>query len=259
MTRSFIPLFAAVLALSACGEDTAEPVRDTSPSETPVPADSSPADLVDDAVTTIGAASQESDPASADAALATDALLPAADVGEGWVSNGTSLVFPMDVELAVTVASCAPYLATVFEGGNNGVWAHTSYTRNQDVALTSVTVFPTVAEAEVMVAEASADGFDACWADFNDVAVAQIADATSASYAPVDPPDIELPGETAVLNALEGSIVFGNAEVPDSCVCAMMQQGRAVVIFESAAPAFTAAARRDVLVAAVERVAEIVG
>jgi hypothetical protein len=190
--------------------------------------------------------------------IAEAALLQPGDIGDGWQDLGSQFEFPMTAELAASVPSCAPFVDVVFEG-NTGVWAHTTLGRNTDIAFTSVTVFPTEAEAVAMVAATATPEFDQCWADFNEVAVVAMGvGVDSASYESVEPPDVELGGDSSSLHALEGTFMFGATSVPDSCVCAFVQQGRTVVTFHSAAPIFTAAARRDVIAAALARVDETV-
>jgi hypothetical protein len=191
--------------------------------------------------------------------IAEAALLQPGDIGDGWQDLGSQFAWPMTAELAASVPSCAPFVDVVFEGNNTGVWAHSTLGRNTDIAFTSVTVFPTEAEAAAMVAATAAPEFDQCWADFNEVGiVAMGVGVDSASYESVEPPDVELGGDSSSLQALDGTVTFGSTTVPDSCVCAFVQQGRTVVTFHSAAPIFTAAARRDVIAAALARVDETV-
>ena len=85
-------------------------------------------------------------------------------------TSAREFALPMTAELAATVPSCAPFVDVVFEG-NTGVWAHTSLGREMDITFTSVTVFPTEAEAAAMVAATATPEFDECWADFNEVGV----------------------------------------------------------------------------------------
>ena len=118
----------------------------------------------------------------------------------------------MTAELAASVPSCAPFVDVVFEG-NTGVWAHTGLGRNMDIAFTSVTVFQTEAEAAAMVAATATPEFDQCWADFNEVAVVELPfGIDSASYEPVEPPDVELGGDSSSLHALDGTITLGSSE-----------------------------------------------
>ena len=110
-----------------------------------------------------------------------------------------------------------------------------------------------------MVAATATPEFDQCWADFNEVAIVALGvGVDSASYESVEPPDVELGGDSSSLQALEGTLTFGSTTVPDTCVCAFVQQGRTVVAFHSAAPIFTSATRRDVIAAALARVDETV-
>jgi hypothetical protein len=164
----------------------------------------------------------------------------------------------MTAELAASVPSCARFVDVVFDG-NTGVWASTALGRNMDIAFTSVTLFPTDTEAADMVAATATPEFDQCWSDFNEVAVVELPfGIESASYDPVEPPAVELGGDSSSLHALDGTITLGSTDVPDSCVCAFVQQGRTVVAFHSAAPVFSDAARRSVIAAAVDRVDETV-
>jgi len=110
-----------------------------------------------------------------------------------------------------------------------------------------------------MVAATATPEFDQCWADFNEVAVVALPfGIESASYEPVEPPDVELGGDSSSLHALDGTITLGSSDVPDSCVCAFVQQGRTVVAVHSAAPVFTPAERSDVIATALARVDETV-
>ncbi len=128
-----------------------------------------------------------------------------------------------------------------------------------DIAFTSVTVFATTAEAAGMVAATATPEFDQCWADFNEVAaIALPFGIESASYETVAPPDVELGGDSSSLHALEGTITLGTDTVPDTCICAFVQQGRTVIAFHSAAPAFTPAERHDIIANALARVDETV-
>jgi hypothetical protein len=259
---------ALALAVGACGsdgtddtdsssppqaqDDTATPAETAAPttSVTPPPAETTPATEPTDTATPESAPDE--------AAIAQAALLQPADIGDGWQDFGSASAFPMSGELAATVPSCAQFVDVVFEG-NTGVWAHTTLGREMNVTFTSVTVFPTEAEAAAMVAATATPEFDECWADFNEVAVVELPfGIESAVYESVDPPDVELGGDSSSLHALEGTMTIGATNVPDSCVCAFVQQGRTVVTFHSAAPVFTAAARRDLIATALARVDETV-
>jgi len=165
----------------------------------------------------------------------------------------------MTAELAASVPRCAPFVDVVFEG-NTGVWASTGLGRNMDIAFTSVTVFPTETDAAAMVAATATPEFDQCWADFNEVAAVELPfGIESASHEPVEPPDIELGGDSSSLHALDGTFTLGSDNVADSCVCAFVQQGRTVVAVHSAAPVFDAAERAEVIATALDRVDETVG
>jgi hypothetical protein len=189
-------------------------------------------------------------------AMAEAALLDADDLGADWSDLGPDNAFPMTAALAAAVPSCAPFIDIVFDD-NAGVWAHTALGRNADIAFTSVTVFATEAEAAAMVAATSTPEFDECWSDFNEVAVVELPfGIESADYASVEPPDIELAGDSSSLHALDGTITVGATDVADTCVCAFVQRGRTVVTFHAAAPVFTAEERRDLIVTAVARVDE---
>lgn len=273
LLRSLAGLTAVALLATACGDDktataggsaTSAAAQPAVTGTTEEPATATTTTLPPSTTTTTAAPAPSTTTAptapdvDADAELAAAGLLAAEDLGEGWISNGTALVFPMGVDLAADVPTCVPYLDIVFEGGNDGVWSATSYSRNADLALSSVTVFPDEAGAVAMVDAMASDEFDACWADFNEVAVMQFAGADAVSYESVTPPDVELSGDSAALNALVGTLTFGNTEVPDSCVCSVQRVGRAVVILDAAEPVFTAAARRDVLARAVEQLDAVI-
>ena len=164
----------------------------------------------------------------------------------------------MTAELAASVVSCAPFVDVVFEG-NTGVWASTGLGRDMDIAFTSVTVFPTETEAAAMIAATATPEFDQCWAEFNEVAVVELAiGIESASYESVEAPAVDLGGDSSSLHALDGTITLGSTDVPDSCVCAFVQNGRTVVAFHSAAPVFSDSERSDVIATAVSRVDETV-
>ncbi len=166
-----------------------------------------------------------SEPATGDEGIARAALLQPDDIGDDWQDYGPDSAFPMTAELAAAVPSCAPFVDVVFDG-NTGVWASTGLGRDMDIAFTSVTVFPTEAEAAAMVAATATPEFDQCWADFNEVAVVELPfGIESASYESVEPPDVALGGDSSSLHALDGTITLGSSEVPDSCVCAFVQQG----------------------------------
>jgi hypothetical protein len=258
-------------SISACGSDDAASdgpapategsVRATEPTDPPTtePAVTEPA-VTEPAVTE--PAVTEPDPTEVSASdavnVASAALLRPDDVGEGWQDFGTGAAFPMTAELAASVPSCAAFVDVVFEG-NNAEWAHTGLGRNMDIAFTSVAVFDNEADAAAMVAATATPEFDQCWTDFNEVAIVELPfGIESASYESVAPPDVELGGDSSSLHALEGTIMLGNTSVPDSCVCAFVQEGRTVVTFHSAAPIFSAATRRDVIAAALARVDETV-
>jgi len=256
------------LAVGACGSDSTDGSDSSSPpqaqTDTAAPAETAaPTTSVTPpppAETTPATEPTDTDaPESApdEAAIAQAALLQPEDLGDGWQDLGPGSAFPMTAELAASVPSCAPFVDVVFEG-NSGVWAHTTLSR-PEVVFTSVTVFPTEAEAAAMVAATATPEFDQCWADFNEVAIVEMPlGIDSASYESVEPPDIELGGDSSSLLALDGTITLGATSIPDSCVCAFVQQGRAVVAFHSTAPVFSAAARRDAIATAVARVDETV-
>ncbi len=266
------------LAVGACGSDATTESDSSSPLQTsadttalttpatqpPAPVTEPPAPVTQPPViesTSPTEPTGETEPATGDggAEIAQAALLQADDIGDGWEDLGSDFAWPMTAELAASVPSCAPFVDVVFEGNNTGVWAHSTLRRNTDIAFTSVTVFPTEAEAAAMVAATATPEFDQCWADFNEVGiVAMGVGVDSASYESVQPPDVELGGDSSSLKALDGALIFGATTVPDSCVCAFVQQGRAVLTFHSAAPIFSAAARRDVIATALARVDETV-
>ncbi len=260
------------LAVGACGSDDAtgsdssSPLQvseDTTGLETPATEPEAPATqppVIESTPPTEPVDTAETEPATGEdgVEIAEAALLQPADVGDGWQDLGSQFAWPMTAELAASVPSCAPFVDVVFEG-NTGVWAHTTLGRNTDIAFTSVTVFPTEAEAAAMVAATAAPEFDQCWAEFNEVGVVSMGiGVDSASYESVEPPDVDLGGDSSSLQALEGTMMFGATSVPDSCVCAFVQQGRTVVTFHSAAPIFSSAARGDVIAAALARVDETV-
>ena len=254
------------VSVAACGSDDVSGSDVSSPppatAETPAtptepPAVTEPAP-VESAPATEPAEAVGSEPTTDDVTISQAALLQPADVGDGWQDLGSDYAFPMTAELAASLPSCAPFVDVVFEG-NTGVWAHTTLRRNTDIAFTSITLFPTEPEAAAMVAATATPEFDQCWADFNEVAVVEMGvGVDSASYESVEPPDVELGGDSSSLQALEGTLMFGATSVPDSCVCAFVQEGRTVVAFHSAAPIFSAAARRDVIATALARVDETV-
>lgn len=187
-------------------------------------------------------------------AMAEAALLRPDDLGDDWQDLGPASVFPMTSALAASLPSCTSFVEPVFED-DDGVWAHRALGRGADVAFTSVTVFATEADAAAMVAATAEPAFDQCWADFNEVAVVGLGfGVESADYASVDPPDIELGGDSSSLQALEGTVTFGSTSFPDTCICAFVQQGRTVVTFHAAAHVFGAAERHDLIVAATARI-----
>lgn len=187
-------------------------------------------------------------------AMAEAALLRPEDLGDDWQDLGPASVFPMTSALAASLPSCTSFVEPVFED-DDGVWAHRALGRDADVAFTSVTVFASEADAAAMVAATAEPAFDQCWADFNEVAVVELAfGVESADYESVDPPDIELGGDSSSLQALEGTVTFGSTSFPDTCVCAFVQQGRTVVTFHAAAHVFGAAERHDLIVAATARI-----
>ena len=260
------------LAVGACGSDDTTGSDSSSPlqasavttalvtpaTEPPAPVTQPP--VIESTPPTEPTDTSESESAPGDdgVEVAEAALLQPGDIGDGWQDLGSQLPWPMTAELAASVPSCAPFVDVVFEG-NTGVWAHSTLGRDTDIAFTSVTVFPTEAEAAAMVAATTAPEFDQCWADFNEVGIVSMGiGIDSASYESVEPPDVELGGDSSSLHALDGTVMFGSTSVPDSCVCAFVQKGRAVVTFHSAAPIFSAAARRDVIAAALARVDETV-
>jgi hypothetical protein len=252
-----VAALAALIALSACGSDGATASDSSTPPQTPAASPTQPpaaASTTQTEATDTGG----SEPATGDEGIARAALLQPDDIGDGWQDYGSDSAFPMTAELAAAVPSCAPFVDVVFDG-NTGVWASTGLGRDMDIAFTSVTVFATEADASAMVAATATPEFDQCWADFNEVAVVELPfGIDSASYEPVEPPDLELGGDSSSLHALDGTIRLGSSDVPDSCVCAFVQQDRSVVAFHSAAPVFSAAERSDVIATAVARVDETV-
>jgi hypothetical protein len=248
------------MALSACGSDDTAATTSSPPPQTAADTTAPPASgtqptaestLVSEPIDTAGPTPDERTTARA-------ALLQPVDIGEGWQDLGPANAFPMTAELAASVPNCAPFVDVVFEG-NTGAWASTALGRNMDIAFTSVTVFHTDAEAAAMVAATATPEFDQCWSDFNEVAaVALPFGIESASYESVEPPDIELGGDSSSLHALDGTFTLGSSKVPDTCVCAFVQQGRTVVALHSAAPVFSASERSDVIAAAVARVDQTV-
>ncbi len=252
------------LAVGACGSDDTT-ASDSSPLQAsadttalPAPVTEPPAPVTQPPVIESTPPTEPTGTGDEGVEIAQAALLQPDDLGDGWQDLGSEFTFPMTAELAASVPSCAPFVDVVLEG-NTGVWAHTTLGRNTDIAFTSITVFPTEAEAAAMVAATATPEFDQCWADFNEVAiVAMGVGVDSASYETVEPPDVELGGDSSSLQALDGTLTFGATSVPDTCVCAFVQQGRTVVAFHSAAPIFTAAARRDVIATALTRVDETV-
>ncbi len=249
---------AALIALSACGSDGDAASASPTPPQTPAASPTQPPA----AENTTQAGSTDtggSEPATGDEDIARAALLQPDDIGDEWQDYGPDSAFPMTAELAAAVPSCAPFVDIAFDG-NTGVWASTGLGRDMDIAFTSVTVFATEADAAAMVAATATPEFDQCWADFNEVAVVELPfGIESASYESVEPPAVALGGDSSSLHALDGTITLGSTDVPDSCVCAFVQQGRSVVAFHSAAPVFSAAERSDVIATAVARVDETVG
>jgi hypothetical protein len=233
----------------AVKEPTPETPAPTAPAATPDTATEPASDTATDTAT---------DTAIDDAALAAEALPAPEDLGEGW-SQYADEGFPMRAELAAPLATCAAFVDVVFEG-NGGTWAHSTLGRGPDIVFASVTVFPTDAEAAAMVAATADPDFDQCWSDFNEVAVVAMPfGIDSSTYEVVTPPDVELGGDSSSLQALEGTIQVGSSTIPDSCVCAFVQQGRAVLAFHSAAPIFSAAQRSGAIAAAVARIAGVLG
>ena len=254
---------AALVALAACTSDgtTASnsspppqsladtPASSTSATQTP-PAASTPASASTDTPGVVSVAG--------DAGIAQAALLQPGDIGEGWQDYGPDSAFSMTAQLAASVPSCAAFVDVVFEG-NTGVWATTALGRNADIVFTSITLFPTDTEAAAMVAATATPEFDQCWSDFNEVAAVELPfGIDSASYEPVEPPDVELGGDSSSLHALDGTIRLGSTNLPDTCICAFVQKGRAVIAFHSAVAVFSTAERSDVIATAVARVDETV-
>ena len=251
----------ALILLAACGSNDTTASNSSTPPRTPADTTASPASSTQPPATESTPATEPTDtagPSTDEQATARAALLQSADLGAGWQDLGPDFAFPMTAELAASVPSCAPFVDVVFEG-NTGVWASTGLGRNMDIAFTSVTLFPSDTEAATMVAATATPEFDQCWADFNEVAVVELPfGITSASYESAEPPDIELGGGSSSLHALDGTITLGSTDVPDTCVCAFVQQGRTVVAYHSAAPVFTPAERNDVIAAALARVDQTV-
>lgn len=267
----------AVIALAACASDDARtrpnatvapgttlvtettPPQPTAPESTPTTAtDSAPTAAATPAPTDAEDEERTATVRARRQALADAALVRPGDLGDGWQDLGPGTAFPMTAELATAVPSCAPFGSVVFDG-NDGVWAQTALGRDADIAFASVTVFATADEAAAMVAAAGTPEFEQCWADFNDVAVVALPfGIQSAHYEPAEPPLLELGGDSSTVHALDGTIHFGPTPVPDTCVCVFVQEGRSVVAFHSAAPAFTPAERSAVIAAAVARVDESV-
>ena len=172
------------LAVGACGSDDTTGSDSSSPlqasadttalatpaTEPPAPVTQPP--VIESTPPTEPTDTGETEPATGDEAveIAEAALLQPGDIGDGWQDLGSQFAWPMTAELAASVPSCAPFVDVVFEG-NTGVWAHTTLGRNTDIAFTSVTVFPTEAEAAAMVAATATPEFDQCWADFNEVGI----------------------------------------------------------------------------------------
>jgi hypothetical protein len=255
----------ALIALSACGsDDPAASESSTLPTTEPADTGGLIPSTAPDQLTKVLPTTKPADTgglgsASDEQAIALAALLQPDDVGEGWRDYGPDSAFPMTAELAASVPSCAPFVDVVFEG-NAGVWASTGLGRDLDIAFTSITVFPTAADAAAMVAATATPEFEQCWADFNEVAVVELPfGIESASYEPVEPPAVKLGGDSSSLHALGGTVTLGSTELADSCVCAFVQQGRTVVVFHSSAPLFDAAERAEVIATALDRVDETVG
>lgn len=258
-----VAVLTALIALTACGSDDTTARTSSTPLQTPADATEQPTSVAqppatDSTPTTESTLATEStdaaEPTPDEPATARAALLQPTDLGAGWQDLGADFAFPMTAELAASVPTCAPFVDVSFEG-SIGVWASTALSRNTDIAFASVALFPTVAEATAMVAATATPEFDQCWADLNEAAaVALPFGIESASYESVVPPDIALGGDSSSLHALDGTITLGSTDVPDTCVCAFVQQGRAVVSFHSAEPVFSAAEREDVIAAALARV-----
>lgn len=249
------------LLVGACGSDDTTADKSSTPSQTPADTTVTSTSVIPPPATESTPATEPTDTAgstTAEQAIARAALLQPDDIGDGWQDYGPDSAFPMTAELAASVPSCARFVDVVFEG-NTGVWASTALGRNMDIAFTSVTLFPTNAEAAAMVAATATPEFDQCWSDFNEVATVELPfGIESASYESVEPPDVELGGDSSSLHALDGTITLGSTKIPDTCVCAFVQQGRTVVAFHSAAPVFTPAERNEVIAAALARVDQTV-
>jgi hypothetical protein len=168
-----------------------------------------------------------------------------------------NLSFPNSADLARTVPACAPYVDLVFNGGaQHGVGRSAALGDDTGkLVFTYVVVFRSSSDAAKMAAAVATPGFDACWVAFNDAAVPTMPlGVTKASYHSVTPPTLQVTSDSLTVKALDGTDTMGGNEIPDTCVCAFAQVGRAVVEVHSVADAYSPADRSALVQKAVDKV-----
>jgi hypothetical protein len=178
---------------------------------------------------------------TADERLVAEALLEPADAGEDWEQVSEAFFFPNSAELARPIAECQPYAEVAFQGGEqHGVGTSSAISYRQNVVFLYVAVFPTVEMASAMLDAVSSEGFDECWARFNEAAVLNMSmPITNPRYSPEPPPDFTFDADAWSVKYLVGTVEFGGAETTDTCVCIFARVGRAVVEVHSTEPTLT--------------------
>jgi hypothetical protein len=239
-----------LIALAGCGSD-ADQGADTVPAE-PVAA----------APTTVGIEATtvaESGPA-ADLDRVRAGLLTAPEIGAGWLEVGAQMNFPNRIELARTIPECDAVADLVFDGGSvPRAERARAFVRGNDAVFTHVTLFADASTASRAIEAIADPSFDACWAPYNEAASkAGPIGITAASYAPAEPPTIDVVADAVAVKHVAGSVTIGGTELADSCVCVFAQVGRAVVAVHSAEPVLDLAARIKLVQTAVDKLAAAV-
>jgi hypothetical protein len=244
---------AGVLA-AACGSSTAGSGATATTATTAQTATTAVALTSVTSVTSV--ASPSTPPPSGDAAVVAASLLVPDDLGQGWHDVSANLSFPNSADLARTVPACAPYVDLVFNGGaHHGVGRSAAFGDDTGkLVFTYVVVFASSSAAAKMVTAVGTPGFDACWAAFNGAGVPTMPlGVTKASYHSVTPPTLTVTSDSLAVKALEGTVTMGGNELPDTCVCAFAQVGRAVVEVHSVAEAYSPADRSALVQKAVDK------
>ena len=124
------------LIAASCGSD----------SNTAVSTSTEPAE------TTTIASNTSVDVSTAEAQLATSALLQPDDLGDGWVVGDHANDFPNSAALARTIPECADFAELVFDGGSEfGQGTGEALTKKSVTFGTYVIVFQDVAAAKKMI------------------------------------------------------------------------------------------------------------